>query len=54
MCIASIKTFKSIANIKLNLVRIAIIISLKNNNIYDAKLIIIAFFIANLYNFNRN
>jgi len=54
MCTTSIKTFKLITNIKLNLARIATIMFLKNNNIYDARLITIAFFVANLYNLSRN
>ncbi len=54
MCIVSIKTFKLIANIKLNLARIATTMLLKNNNTYDARLITIAFFIANLYSFSRS
>ncbi len=54
MCIASIKAFKLIANIGSSLVRITTIMFLKNNNTYNAKLIIIAFFVTNLYSFNRN
>ncbi len=54
MCIVSIKAFKSIANIEFNLARIATIILLKDNNTYNARLITIAFFIANLYSFSRS
>jgi len=54
MCTTSIKAFKLIANIGPNLARIATIMFLKDNNTYDAKLIIIAFFVANLYSSSRS
>jgi len=54
MCIAFVKTFKLITNIKSSLARMVTIMLLKNGNTYDAKLITIAFFVANLYSFSRS
>jgi hypothetical protein len=54
MCTTSIKAFKLITNIELNLAHIATIMLLKNNNTYNARLITITFFVANLYNSSRS
>jgi len=54
MCIVFVKTFKSITNINFNLAHIVTIMSLKNKNIYDAKLVMFALLVANLYSFIRS
>jgi len=53
MYIVFVKTFKLIANFNFNFTRIVIIMSLKDKNTHDAKLVMFALFVANFYKFKK-